>query len=312
MKSLIYKIKKVGAEVFTAANQVTVSSKTFVNSASDIKLSISEIESGVTQLDQNSADCLTQMDSLSQKIALVNANTSEIGNITNSAVLTIDEGIKTMNSLTDKTKSTTIITGQVIGTIKLLEEKTRSIGQILNVINDIARQTNLLSLNASIESARAGSYGKGFAVVAEEIRKLAEQSLHSANQIRGIIEEINTYTMEAVRTAGEAELTVKQQEKAVMDTTSSFNALQHQIMSLTGELNAILSNVGNMELARVSTLEAAESISAISQETTACSITVSGAAENQLNAVTELDEAANQLLEHTKELENAINRFNIG
>lgn len=312
MKSLIYKIKKVGEEVNAAAGQVTVSSKTFVNSASDIKSSISEIESGVTQLDRNSADCLSQMDSLSQKIALVNGNTTRIGSITDAAVLTIDEGIKTMNSLTDKTKSTTKITGQVIDTIKLLEEKSRSIGQILNVINDITRQTNLLSLNASIESARAGTYGKGFAVVAEEIRKLAGQSLHSASQIRGIIEEINTYTNEAVRTAGEAELTVKQQEKAVTDTTSSFHALQLQIMNLTGELNAILSNVDNMEKARVSTLEAIESISAVSQETTACSITVSGAAENQLNAVNRLDLAATRLLEHTNELEDAINRFNIG
>ena len=310
MKQLIRKIKAVGEEVYTAANQVTDSSKTFVSSASDIKTNVKDIEAGVTQLDQDSADCLAQMDSLSQKIALVNENTREIGAITDHAVQTIEAGIKTMNDLTDKTKSTTLITAQVIETIKLMQEKSSSIGHILNVINDIARQTNLLSLNASIESARAGTYGVGFAVVAEEIRRLAEQSLASAGQIRTIIEEINICTLEAVKTARRAELTVQQQETAVTDTTASFNTVNRQIRDLTKELDSIRYNVDNMEAAKLSTLQSIENISAVSEETTACSLSVGETAENQLNAVTRLDMAARQLLTHANELENAINRFN--
>ncbi|MFT4146443.1 MAG: methyl-accepting chemotaxis protein [Mobilitalea sp.] len=311
MKNLIQKIKLIGDEVYISADQVTNSSKTFVNSASDIKTSITEIESGVTQLDQNSADCLGLMDELSHKITLVNDNSKEIGNISVAAVQTIGDGILTMNTLTEKSKSTTQITGQVIDTIRLLEEKSRSIGQILNVINEIAQQTNLLSLNASIESARAGAYGVGFAVVAEEIRKLADQSLHSADRIRIIIKEIEECTTEAVKTAKEAENAVKQQEEAVSDTTTSFRDLEKQINKLSSELDSILANVQNMEKARSSTLEAVESISAISEETTACSITVSESAEKQLDAVTHLEEAAIQLLTRAKDLDKSINLFKI-
>ncbi len=311
MKNLIQKIKLIGEEVYISADQVTYSSKTFVNSASDIKTSITEIESGVTQLDQNSADCLGLMDELSHKIALVNDNSKEIGNISATAVQTIGDGILTMNTLTEKSKSTTQITGQVIDTIRLLEEKSRSIGQILNVINEIAQQTNLLSLNASIESARAGSYGAGFAVVAEEIRKLADQSLHSADRIRIIIKEIEECTTEAVKTAKDAENAVKQQEEAVSDTTTSFRDLEKQIRKLSSELDSILKNVQNMERARSSTLEAVESISAISEETTACSITVSESAEKQLGAVTHLEQAATQLLSRAKDLDKSINLFKI-
>lgn len=311
MKNLIQEVKSVGEEVYSAADQVTASSNTFVNTAVNIKTNISEIEAGVTQLDENSADCLNQMDSLSQKISLVNENTAEIGVISNSTVQAIDQGIHTMGALNEKSKSTAQITGQVIETIKLLQSKSKSVGQIIDVMNDIARQTNLLSLNASIESARAGSYGAGFAVVAEEIRKLADQSLNSAEQIRSIIGEINNYTNEVVKTAKEAEHVVMEQEEVVSDTTASFNLMNQQIKKLMDELTSIQSNVDNIEHARSATLNAIESISAVSEETTACSLTVGTTAENQLNAVTELDAAANHLLKRAKDLENAINRFKI-
>lgn len=311
MKNLIQEVKSVGEEVYSAADQVTSSSNTFVNTAVNIKSNITEIEAGVTQLDENSADCLNQMDSLSKKISLVNENTAEIGAISNSTVQAIDQGIQTMGALNEKSKSTAQITGQVIETIKLLQSKSKSVGQIVDVINDIARQTNLLSLNASIESARAGSYGVGFAVVAEEIRKLADQSLRSAEQIRSIIGEINNYTNEVVKTAKEAEQVVMEQEEVVSETTSSFNLMNVQIKNLTDELKSIQSNVDNIEQARAATLQAIESISAVSEETTACSLTVGTTAENQLTAVTELDEAANRLLKRAKDLEHAINRFTI-
>ena len=137
-------------------------------------------------------------------------------------------GVDSVSELTGTAQSTTEITTHVVEAIGLLETKTRSIGQIIGVINGIAEQTNLLSLNASIEAARAGEAGRGFSVVAEEIRKLADQSLGSAKQISKIVDEIVANMGEVVNVAKKAEDVVKQQEESVSNTTNSFNEMDSQ------------------------------------------------------------------------------------
>lgn len=312
MRFLVEKVKDTGTELITAANQVSESSRTFVDTARDIKCAISDIEKGITQLDENSEDSLVQMEALSGRIVLVNENTSHIYSITDSTAQAISRGFQTMNELNDTTKSNTEITQHVIETIELLDSRTKSIGQIVNVINDIARQTNLLSLNASIESARAGASGRGFAVVADEIRKLADQSLQAAKSIHQIIEEINRYTSESVEATKQARDIVKLQEDAVKNSTQSFYAMEQQIDTLLIELKSILNSIENMEQARATTSGAIESISAVSEETTACAATVGTTAEKQLDVVIQLDSAAGHLLNRATDLGEAINLFKVG
>lgn len=311
VKGLIQEVKEVGDALFADANQVAISSKVYVESTDNIKQAISEIEEGIVQLDENSADCIGQMDSLSNKITLVANSTSQIKNITDATEKAIDSGILAMSVLNEKTKYSTEIMSNVIAAIKQLEEKSKSIESIIEVINEIAEETNLLSLNASIESARAGIYGRGFSVVADEIKKLSDQSKESTNQIRGIIEDILSNTAMAVKIAEQADVIVLQQESAVNNTTESFTIMDRQIELLMNELKSILNNIENMEHAKIKTSEAIMSISAVSEETTACTNTVSDTAHHQLDAATQLDESSSELLNRAKQLELAMNQFHI-
>lgn len=311
MKELIQKVKDVGLELVSTIDFLANTSETFVSTTKNIQGAVGEIEAGIIQLDENSEGCMSQMSTLSDKISLVHTNTNRISKITDSTGISINTGIQTLEDLNDKANNTTLITNRVINTIKLLEDKTKQIGNIVGVINDISEQTNLLSLNASIESARAGAAGKGFAVIASEIRKLADHSLDSSKQIQKIINEIVYNINEAVDTAKEAEVIVELQKVALNNTSLSFNLMDRQIDEMMAETKEILENVKNMEQAREVTEDAIQSISAVSEETTACSDTVSSTVKSQIDAVNQVDETIRKLIQEAEILGESINRFNI-
>lgn len=311
IKHLITNVTTASDDLNVASGQVAESSRMFMQTSEGIQHAVSEIEQGIAKLDEDSADCLSQMDSLSEKIGAVTEGTGVIGGLAVETGESIKQGVESVSELTGTAQSTTEITTHVVEAIGVLESKTRSIGQIIGVINGIAEQTNLLSLNASIEAARAGEAGRGFSVVAEEIRKLADQSLGSAKQISKIVDEIIANMGEVVNVAKKAEDIVKLQEESVGNTTHSFNEMDGQVQTLVKSLEDIKAGVNNMETARAATLGAIESISAISAETSACSTNVSDMAARQMSAIHTLDDAASQLTARAEELTVLLQQFKI-
>jgi methyl-accepting chemotaxis protein len=311
MKELIKQVKQLSGEVSESSKNVTKTSTQFLKTSEDISTAMNEIEQGIMQQAKDAEECLLQMDNLSNKIVLVSDNTGEISRITESTKKTIEEGTVITQDLNIQTKSTIDITTDIIRVIENLAEKSLSITKIINVINEIANQTNLLSLNASIEAARAGNYGSGFAVVASEIRILAEQSKASVNDIKNIIEKIQTDTKNAVLTAKKAENVMVLQETAVKNTTTSYFKINESVEKLVVFLGYITENVDNIEEARVSTLGAIESISAVLEEIAASSNTVNQTSSDQLIAVERLNNSAGNLNENAEYLVQAIQRFTV-
>ena len=310
-KNLIEQVELVSTELTNISGEVIQSSEEFLRSSKYIGDSVGEIEVGTNEQAGQSVKCLEEMDHLSKRIEVVSDNTQKINDIATDTNKSIHGGMQSMEALNEKSRSTAKITNVIIESIESLEKQSRSIGKIVGAINDIASETNLLSLNASIEAARAGEAGRGFSVVASEIRKLADQSMASAEEIQKIIEEIVKTTKNAVEIAKEADNIVNEQQEAVDDTTAAFKTMGEQIEVLLKELQGIVQGVEAMEQTRSTTLGAIEEISAVSEETAASASTVSGIVSQQLEGVEELSQNSERLSTSADDLSKAIQQFTI-
>ncbi|MDF2942713.1 MAG: methyl-accepting chemotaxis sensory transducer [Herbinix sp.] len=311
MRSLIIKMLGVSKSTSESAKEVAGASETLLITSKNIASAVSDIEQGVQHQAADAENCLLRMSELAQQITLVEASTVEIAKIAGNTKNIVNDGLNSMQELSEKAKNTTEITQSVIHNIENLEIESNSIIDIIRTMNEITEQTNLLSLNASIEAARAGSFGNGFAVVAGEIRKLAEKSSGEASRIKTIIDKIQNRTKETVIAARKAENIVATQEETLHATRNTFDEMDRHVEALTENLMKISSGIETMGKAKEVTLSAIENISATLEETVAASTEVSATAENQLTSVEQLNKAAQGLSADAVNLEETVRLFKI-
>ena len=311
MKNLIVKMTSVSDNVSESASQVDDNSQLLLEATRSIKEAVSYIDAGITQQSTDTENCLHQMSELSDKINNVHSNTREINKIADSTQKIVDDGMNIITDLTDKVKDTTEITKYIIQAIGELNKEAKRIYTIINTINEIAEETNLLSLNASIEAARAGEAGRGFAVVSDEIRKLAEQSSQAGTSIANIIGQLQTKMISTMETAEKAADIVSNQEIALDNTVDVFKNIRQQVDTLAEDVDKITASIKVIEVAKNDTMEAIESISATSNETEAASNELSKSAERQLQAVEELSSAVQRLKDDAGDLDSSVSIFKL-
>ena len=178
-----------------------------------------------------------------------------------------------------------------------LGERSDQIGEIVNLINDIADQTNLLALNAAIEAARAGEQGRGFAVVADEVRKLAERTTEATKQIGQTIKAMQTETKQAVVSMEDG---VKAVEMGTQDAQKSGDALK----DILKQINMVTSEISQIAVASEQQTATANEIAQNIQH-------ISGVMEETARNISENADAAFQMAELSAELKKLISQFRL-
>lgn len=209
--------------------------------------------------------------------------------------------------LSDVTKTVKFATDA----IQKLGKRSDEIGGIITTISNIANQTNLLALNAAIEAARAGEQGQGFAVVAGEVRKLAEQSNDSAEQIRELIEDIQAETYVTVKTMETNLEAVNKQVDIIQQGGQSLTEIVNQVRQSEHNMRDIESLLDNFKENISDILQATHEISSISEQSAAGSEEVAASAEQLSSSIDEVERNSYKLEDYSKQLQIHVERFTI-
>lgn len=236
---------------------VVHSSQNLAASSQQISASTEEIASGSTVQSEAAQQMMERFRELSSAIASVAASAEDASRLASQTSVIAREGGAVVQKSVESM-------GEVNEQMKRLEQDSARIGEIIEVINDIADQTNLLALNAAIEAARAGDQGRGFAVVADEVRKLAERSGEATKQITSIIHEMQENTRRSVQAVAAG---VSQSR----DTGSAFDRIVAMISDTEHRVSDIAAASEEQAAQTSEVRQSIENISAASEEAAAAS-----------------------------------------
>jgi methyl-accepting chemotaxis protein len=195
-------------------------------SAASMRTGSDQIHKRIDQQSQQTQQAATAMQEMSASIAEVSRHTQSAAETARSAAQTAREGGDIVKQVLGSMHSIATAVSETSSTVGLLGEDSKRISQIVTVIDEIARKTNLLALNAAIEAARAGDHGRGFAVVAGEVRRLAESTAQATGEIATMIQEIQDRTRVAISSMESGTGTVQQ---GVVTTNQAGEALERII-----------------------------------------------------------------------------------
>lgn len=311
-------LRGIVMQIEQSSTTVSNNAGTLADQTMQLKRSSDEISTTMNDLSNaamsQAGDTTTSANEVAKLDGLIVRNLSDTENLRNNA----DEmdrvknnGLAAIKDLIEKTARSRESIAIVREAMQQNNEQAQKIEVTSQKINDIADQTNLLSLNAAIEAARAGDAGRGFAVVAEEIRGLAEETNSLTNEIGAIIQELLEKTADATQNMENMEKIFEEQERSVGDTKENFIQIEQCLESVQESVSMLYESGNNMTGSKEVIVEMIEGISAASQENAAGSEEVLAAVETQDSVITDITGMTQNLSAVAEELMEQAHKFSL-
>ena len=318
VSNMRHKMVDIISDIAQSSEKLTESNVQFTERFQEITENVSNVNIAVEEIAEGSTSQANETTSAGEQVGNIGQVIEQ--NVRNVEML--EETVKKMNELSNKASDTLIglqkINEQTAGNIAIVSEQTNStnasatkIQEAVTLIQDIASQTNLLSLNASIEAARAGEAGRGFAVVAEEIRKLADDSAASADEINSIVEEFIVNSNNSVGKMQEVASDSNRQMEELQSTIDSFDSLRECVEEVSRASGDITAQMTDLEKEKNIISGVVEQLAAISQENAASTEETSAAMQTLSGAVQDCKEETNELHQLSVDLKNEVAKFTV-
>jgi len=311
LRNMAQKLHNVSSSLLYHSDNLTRISDENVRSVTQVVEKINEIADG----NSNQARIINDISgTLSDMVKIIENTTRQASQGAENAVKSLDiikQGQDAVDIQVSKMNENILVSRQANQSINELCSMIEQMGNIVNIITGIADQTNLLSLNASIEATRAGEAGRGFAVVAEEIRKLADESAREAKKISDIIKmttEKTEITVHNIKKAGEL---INEQKEASDITQNSFIKIKTAYEAIVENFKSTAEAMKAANEKSNSILSQAEEMAAVSQQLAASTQEVSVSGNKQLASIEIVAQSSKDLKELSEQLSEEVNKFKL-
>lgn len=304
-------------------SQVKDSTNQLRGTISDTQLESDSVSEGVSQVSNTVGEVAKVSSSMAEDVQATSTKVSVITDSIENIVRSIDNLRKCSNSLQlasvdvkesmESVKESSEMSASLSETINNKIEETSNVVSSINIAVDaiinISSQTNLLSLNASIEAARVGEVGNGFAVVADSIKSLSTESGNNAKDISELADNIISKVNESVKLVKDMSSIIISELNAVEEASSNIEELNKRIADSVKEIQNIETLVESIDKSKNTVIERMESLSAISQETAASSEEITSSVETMSVAILGVNNDIKNVKEHVDKLETSIGLF---
>ena len=311
LRDLVGKINLLGGMVNSSSRTLSETTSQTVQSIEEVSKAIGEVALGAGELANDAESGVTAVASLSSDIELITDRIVQSKEYSDQIYHSNVKGLEIMGQLETKTKESNEAGNDVAVIVDELNRKADEINMIVDTIMGISEQTNLLALNAAIEAARAGEAGKGFTVVAGEVKKLAENTSKSSNNVKDIIKAIQDDVKKTLETILVSKAVSEEQSKAVAASRAVFVEISQGMKEIVNRINEIADGLSLIKLSNEKVVSVIENVSAVSEETAASTEEVSASIEEQNAASEQVGSLAQELFDISVQLEETINMFTL-
>lgn len=308
---LIKQLTHTSDQLLLSSEELTASADQSADASNLVADSVTGVAQGADKQSLLSNTTSESVEKMSNEIYNVSQNTNLVSELTDKAKVSVNEGEKAIDRSIEQMRIIEQKTDNTSSIICDLENKSKKIGQIIEVIESISSQTNLLALNAAIEASRAGEAGRGFSVVADEIRKLAEQSQSATEEITTIINDVQSKTKSAVMFMNESKKEVDAGTEVVNIAGQSFSEILKMVREISNQIHNVSNSINAITNEAKATVISINDIKNISTQVADETQTISAAAEQQSASIHEIAESSKLLAKMSEDLSNVIRKFEI-
>lgn len=311
VREMLQQTQSVASSLATYSHSFQQSSSITAHTNQKIVSTIQEISVGAEQQAGQSEQSASLIQELEREVHEITEYTEVMLSTSQTANHNTRKGSESVIALREVSEHSRQSVNKVYLALTKLNDQSKDISRITKSITNISNQTNILSLNAAIEAARAGVYGKGFAVIADEVRQLSDQTKESSVHISQIINELQAGMDEFQQYMLETKGNLEEQDQKVAETLSSFEAIDQSIVEISKQIGQIHDKVDMTQTMNRRLAESVHNVAAIAEETAAGVQEVNASSVQQDNAIHDIARQAVEINEISQKLFKEINVFKI-